>query len=220
MTLDYTCGLGIETGDRVSTSYGTGPYQVVHVSAPTYLAHYVGALVILPWPTVSLSLLPADPKDARSSYCYLGEIRQTVTEQGVRYFSNKDEIFVTKGAGNHAQLSLFAQQPAPPQPYAFQPGVNYACLDGELWHCPRCSADFNALRVPTIPTMVPGDPRGHNPPCPHCGSWPEPRYVIQPGEVISSFWVQNHGRMVTQYRAHHPERIAYLDTHPTKRKST
>lgn len=203
--------LGIATGDIVSTSYGTGPYEVWSVSPPKAEESFAGSIVRFPWQVVSLVLIkPGVPPKGDIGLYWINDIRRR--DDG-RYFSNGNEIYVTKTRQDKPmQMGLFSSSNSDkPVPHDYrQPGVNYDCLDLELWHCPKCQKDFNALTRPSAPTMVPGDPRGWRPLCPDCNHWPDAVFIIKDGEAFSAYSLTLHTRMIEQYRQFHPERIAYF----------
>lgn len=210
----YSAGLGIETGDRVvTTAWGTGPYDVWSVSPAHYISNAGGAIVVFPWPVVDLVVvLPGSP-DARSPF-FINEVHRA----GERYFSSTSEVFIEKGKSWYLAMSLFDVTEPEADLYRFQDGVDYSCMDGELWRCTRCGLDYNALTVPTVPHMIPGDPRGRRPTCPRCGGWPDALYIARDGERWGAYNLAMHCRMVEQYKLHAPERIAYLTDPAPKRK--
>jgi hypothetical protein len=183
------------------------------VSRPRYLSHSLGQIVVFPWPIVDLVVvLPGRTSDADAFY--IGEVHRA----GERYFTGRDEVVIEKGKAWYMAMSLFDVTEPDAEPYPFQDGVDYTCLDGDLWRCPRCGLDYNALTVPTVSYMIPGDPRGRRPTCPRCGGWPEPLYIVRDGENWSSFQLYLNCRMLEQYKLHAPERIAYLTGPAPKRK--
>lgn len=202
----YSSAMGIGTGDIVSTSYGTGPYEVWNVTKPRNIIESMGR-VILPWPVISLvCTLPDETALNEHTGYYINEVHR----EAERYFSGGDEVFVEKRSAGYVAMSLFSPMEDELPTYLFQSGVDYACFDGELWHCRRCTLDYNALTVPVVAGMIPGDPRGRRPECPRCGGWPEPLYMIRSGEKWGSYSVMMHGRMIEQYKQFAPERIAYM----------
>lgn len=212
----YSAGLGIETGDRIVTAWGTGPYDVWSVSPARYISQAACSIVVFPWPVVDLVVVLPGSTNAGSPF-FINEVHRS----GERYFSASDEVIIEKGQSWYLAMSLFDVVAPDADPYQFQDGVNYDCLDGELWRCPKCGLDYNALTVPTVPHMIPGDPRGRRPYCPRCGHWPDPLYIARDGDKWSSYQLHLHCRMVEQYREHAPERIAYLsqpDPTPKRKK--
>ena len=138
----YQEALGIATGDIITTSYGTGPYIVKRISGPSYVHQSISALVIWPYPVISLVLADTDPAYIRGLSCsaYINNIHR---EPDGRYLTDGgDEITVQRPASvTPGQMSLFA---ALISPYQFQPGVDYHAGDKRVWHCPYCGRDFNA----------------------------------------------------------------------------
>jgi hypothetical protein len=160
----YKKALGIAPGDIITTSYGTGPYEVWDISSPRYWHKHIGALVIWPWPVISLILFHADnPPETRSyHFAYINDIH---CDNGRWFTDNGDEIFVEKPQQPRAiQMSLPLTSQNTAVPYDFQPGVDYRAGDGRVFHCPQCSCDFNAVKT------------GHQPVFHDCGT----RYVSLP----------------------------------------
>ena len=202
----FTEYLGIKTGDIIRTSYHTGPYEVVAVTPPKVVELFISDLFIFPWPVVSLTLRDAKNASDRGNYGI-----SDIHREGDRYFSGGDEIFVEDPHnGGFHQIGLFGVEETSYATYAYQEGVNYEALDGELWKCGQCGKDYNGLFVPTVPDMVPGDPRGRRPTCPVCGGWPGHIYVVRPGEKWSTYMLYLQGRLVEQYNQFCPERLAYM----------
>lgn len=210
----FTEYLGIKTGDIVRPGYTSLIYEVVTVTPPYMYEKYVSNLVIFPEPVVSLVLRNAlEPGDR--NFGYINEVRRT--PEG-RYFSRLDELVIEReDASGFHQMGLFAVEETY-QGYPFQEGVNYDCLDGELWKCDKCGKDFNALYQPVVPDMIPGDPRGRHPLCPVCCHWASQIFVARAGEKWSGCQLNLHIRMVEQYKQHCPERIAYLLNPPPPTK--
>jgi len=133
--------LGIATGDIVTTSYGTGPYIVKRISGPSYIHQDISALVIWPYPVISLVLAYTDPTHTSSAY-----INNIHREPDGCYFTDGGrEITVQRPSSTSpGQLSLFATRNIPQ--YQFQSGVQYHAGDSRVWHCPYCGHDFNTER--------------------------------------------------------------------------
>jgi len=144
--------LGIATGDIVTTSYGTGPYIVKRISGPSYIHQDISALVIWPYPVISLVLAYTDPTHTSSAY-----INNIHREPDGRYLTDGGhEITVQRPiSATSGQMSLFAVRSIPQ--YQFQPGVDYHAGDSRVWHCPYCGHDFNAEKQGIC-----------GPACPHC----------------------------------------------------
>lgn len=162
--------LGICTGDIVTTSYGTGPYEVWGISGP-WLWKDGLYRTIYPQPVISLILLATGhtgPVRSRH-FCFIND----VLREGDRWFTLVgEEVFVRAPSQRPAlQVDMFRSYPADPPPYPFQEGVDYT-LQGRVWHCPHCGRDCNA------------DPPGllSPPRCPHCGREASTRIiVVRPG---------------------------------------
>ncbi len=153
----YQSALGISTGDIITTSYRTGPFVVVSIYGPTYFSRFGGDLVIRDYLVIGLGLAkPGEPLVARS---WVNDIRQ---ERDRWLTDTNDEVFVDGSGQSHAQqMDMFASQPPVPEPYAFDPDVDYRAA--HTWRCERCDRDYN------------GPPRAHgghltfNPMCDRCG---------------------------------------------------
>lgn len=207
-TKTFTSHLGIATDDVITTSWNTGPYTVWHVSDPTFVVNPAGCIVVLPYPVVYLTLiLPGRLPVNGNGFYYINDVYHI---DGNQYGSGGGTVTVERAQGSFVQMDMFSA-PAPLQTCVFTPGVDYTVMDGELWHCRYCQKDYNGLTVPTVPTMVPGDPRGRRPLCPHCEAWPEKIFIVQPGEKLNSYLIAMSVRMIAQYREFAPERIAYLE---------
>ena len=142
----YQTALGIQTGDIVSTSYGTGPYEVWSIRGPQYVERRgVGVWIIRTWPVVSLGLVKPGEQPAWHTSCPFFIIN-TVRQEGDRWFTDAgDEVFVTPSRVRFPlPVDMFRSFPPLPEPYLFQPGVDYQAGDGLVWRCERCGTDFNA----------------------------------------------------------------------------
>jgi len=144
--------LGIATGDIITTSHGTGPYIVKRISGPFYFRQNFTALIIWPYPVISLVLAYTDP--AHTASAYINNVHQ---EPDGRYLTDDgDEITVRRPASaTPVQMSLFVDGII--SQYQCQPGVDYHVGDCFVWHCPYCGRDFNAEK-----------PGICGPACPHC----------------------------------------------------
>lgn len=162
----YQEAFGICTGDIVTTSYGTGPYEVWSIFGPRL---WQGGLwrAIYPAPVISLGLLSMAHTGAVRS-CHMYGINDVLRE-GDRWFTLAgDEVFVRAPAKRPpSQVDMFKSYPPDPKPYPFQEGVDYTAGQRRVWHCPHCGRDCNA--EPPGPYAPP--------PCPHCG-WPASTRVI------------------------------------------
>lgn len=138
------CGLGIATGDVVTTSYGTGPYEVWDVHGPYLWTEGVGDLVIYRYPIISLTLIkPGEQRPGHQDHhFYINYIARV----GHRWLSGRDEIFVEKRQVS-GQMDLFGPTEKVPEPYPFQEGVDYSGPLGTTRHCWMCKRDFNAVRT-------------------------------------------------------------------------
>ena len=158
--------LGICTGDVVTTSYGTGPYEVWSISGPRLWREGLWR-TIYPAPVISLALLSTGHTGSvRSSQVYgINDVLQ----EGDRWLTlSGDEVFVRPPARRPLlQVDMFRSYPADPVPYPFQAGVDYT-LEERVWHCPTCGRDCNA------------DPPGPfaPPPCPYCGMPASTRVIV------------------------------------------
>lgn len=152
-----TTALGISTGDRIWTSYGTGGI-VTHISRPHYVDEYTSFRGIRTWPVVSVNY----DKD-----CTINDIRQ----EGDRWFTDTDdEIFIEKAHKTDLlQLDMFETVLEPCEPYEFREGVDYTL---NAWSCDKCG-DFNA-------EPESGDMRWHCPTCKRYGVYQ--LYVMPPRE--------------------------------------
>lgn len=155
----YKQALGIATGDIVTTSYDTGPYEVWGIHGPITWVQTLTSLVIWPWPVISLTLFepnyPPTRKDHRFSYI------NNIHREDHQWFNDMgNEIFVEKPPRpKPIQMGLFDQpEQAAPLPYTYQPGIDYYTGDGFVFHCPKCGADFNDTKT------------GYTPPFHNCGS--------------------------------------------------
>ncbi len=150
--------LGICTGDVVTTSYGTGPYEVWRISGPRLWRDGLWR-AIYPATVISLALLSTGHTGpVRSSdFCFIND----VLREGERWFTlSGNEVFVRPPTKRPLlQVDMFSSYPPDPQPYPYQAGVDYSAGDRRLWHCSYCGRDCNA--EPPGPYAPP--------PCPYCG---------------------------------------------------
>lgn len=141
----YKEALGIATGDIVSTSCGAGPYEVWSIWGPRYWIKNISSVVIWPWPIISLALFWVGYPPTRKGhhFSYLNNIHR----EGDCWFDDMGkEIFVGKpDKPNYIQAGLFVVQ-CLPEPYQFQPEVDYFAGDHYIFHCPGCGKDFNGIK--------------------------------------------------------------------------
>jgi hypothetical protein len=167
--------LGITIGDRVKTSYGTGPYRVESIWGPFWwtLSYH---LTVWPYPVISLGLSYVGVSGKHHEGLGINNIHQ----DGCRWFTDQgDEVFVEKDRKSvFRQLDIFSVLPSASSdqrtaPYKFDPSVDYSDQN-HVFHCWECHRDFN------------GDKwnGGYaNPHCPYCHAWVA-RTVIVMGRVI------------------------------------
>jgi hypothetical protein len=145
--------LGIETGDGVTTSYGSGPYVVIDVTAPFTHFEETFGVVILDHPEVCLTL--GAPGALKKGTCgWINNVRRV----GDRWFNAmNDEIFVSRAERAPVRPSTLLDLIDPPdrveelparEPYAFDPSVDYRAGSRRVWRCAACGADFNSDPVP------------------------------------------------------------------------
>lgn len=168
--------LGLAVGDIVLTEYGSGPYEIVDLSAPTY--YEIGSFTIAvhnDWLCTSLSLKLApghhlygtgrDKTDYGSSHIW--------RDDGDRWYDDVNcELYRLKKGTFSYQETLFAPIPVP---WRFAPGVDYG---NEVWNC-SSHGDYNC------------EPRnGCTGPCPVCGhSWKQRQvFVIPPRDPARRQW--------------------------------
>lgn len=144
--------LGIQTGDILKTSHGSGPFLVKSIHGPFTHFKEVSSIVILDHPEISLTL--ATPNSGRAGASgWISNVRRV----GDRWFSAmNDEILITRPEREPVQpVTLFdlidppdAVEELPMQPpYELNPAVDYQAGSRRVWHCESCKTDFNA--VPT-----------------------------------------------------------------------
>lgn len=149
----------LRVGMLISTSYGTGPYRIEQIGAPTYIDRYVGELLVRTWPVVGFVL--SRPGEHGPSYI------SGVRPLGDRWFTDQNDEVIVHGMDPAAppfQPSLFETAPALPAPYVFDPDVIYPGYTEGVdystsiwtWHCEKCGRDWN------------GKEKHYAPPCPHC----------------------------------------------------
>jgi hypothetical protein len=140
--------LGIRVGDIVTTSYGTGPYEVWEISAPRQLTSYPTALIIRTWPVVDLSLIPFEetPGHPERRFCGINDVRQ----EGDRWFTDRQDEVLVQASKRTLVLPIHPvySYPRLPEPYAFQQGVDYRAGHRQVWHCARCGRDWNEAKKP------------------------------------------------------------------------
>lgn len=151
----YRTALDLEVGDVVTTSYGTGPYEIETITAPYWFHRYPGDLFIHTVPMVSITCFDVGDVQRRDTdRSYINDIRRS----GERWLmSGKDELFVQKPINRPPmQIDMFYSYPAMPPPYPFDPSVDYS---KDAWKCDICNGDFNW--TPPVRNDLP-----HG--CPHC----------------------------------------------------
>lgn len=134
--------LGVSTGDIVTTSYNTGPYEVWDIQGPRlYSGGRYGPLFI--WRRPHMSLVFTTPGTSPPEGAEYPRINDVVHING-RWFSlgGRDELFVEHRSAA-GQISLFGPEEPTAEPYRFQEGVDYDA-EGRTWHCWACGRDFNA----------------------------------------------------------------------------
>lgn len=154
----FQSALGIETGDLVTTSNGTGPYDVWSISYSPFVQKYPDGLVVRDQPAICLTCISGLKDGPPGARFYLNHIR---LHEGRYLMDNGDEVFIRQRAkerpGLEFQIDMFSSNVQPGSPYSFQPGVNYDAGDGHVWQCAACGRDFNAERRDI-----------QRPRCPHC----------------------------------------------------
>jgi hypothetical protein len=163
----FKTALGIQTGDLVKTSYGTGPFEVWDISEPyNRIDRLDNTLAVFAYPMVSLVLVyPGDIGHAG----YINNVRQVADGWAT---PDGDRIFVERPAAASAlQLGLFQSHLPVPAPYQTRVGVDYEAGQRKVWHCNFCGLDFNA--APTA--------RHYPPDCPF-GCWQAPQPIELVGE--------------------------------------
>lgn len=167
--------LGVQTGDVVRTEFGpdriysSGPYEVWSIGGPVYVTDgpfYVtnswDAIVIRDYPVISLTCInPGHPQPDMYSLTWY-------RLEGSRYLDDRDgELFIVERAAQVFQADLFSANAPEPEPYPFDPNVEYR---GVLpaWKCVRgCGRDFNA----DYRRSAPGHHLTYSPACNHCGQY-------------------------------------------------
>ena len=159
----------IYAGDVVTTSYGTGPFEVAQVTGPRLWEDNHTSIIIWPYPVVSLLISYLDGKGEVIKGKY-GTISNVHKEPDGRYLTDvqrwgaleADEVKVLRrGEGRLIQLGLFAKGPDPEaEPYPFAEGVEYGA-DGTAWKCIGCGADFNGEREQHRPPWHEGCEKGY-----------------------------------------------------------
>lgn len=162
--MEINKALGISIGDKLTTSYGSGPYEVKSIWGAywwwTSLEANHDHVTIWQYPVASFTVSQNDKRD-----CYINHVHQ----DGNRWFSDSgDEIFVEKNfsAKKFHQIALFDFIDSIPddprrQPYRFDPDVDYSNQE-TVFQCWKCRRDFNGKKWNG----------GHaNPHCPYCNAW-------------------------------------------------
>ncbi len=143
----YREAFGIKVGDIVTTSYGTGPYEVWEISTPRQITSYPHALVIRAWPVVDLALIVSEraARHAERRFCGINDVRR---EKDCWLTDQLDEVLVQP---NERTLILpihpIYSYPPLPEPYGFQQGVDYLAGHRQVWHCARCGRDWNEVKL-------------------------------------------------------------------------
>ena len=138
--------LGIETGDIVRTSYGTGLYVVQSFFGPVYVTREIGAVVVRDHPEISLALSPLGKEQVGA---YINDVRRV----GDRWFTaQNDEVIVERPERAPVVATSLLDLIDPPDaveeipmpaPYQFDEAVDYEAGANRVWHCPTCGKDFN-----------------------------------------------------------------------------
>lgn len=160
----YKTVFGLETGDIVTTSYNTGPYEVIDLTAPRYVSSDFGSLFIHRFPI--FSIICGDPPGGHRQYPtplgnpagYLNGI--CFVDGRFLCWDGKDEVFVKKSKPLYDQvIDMFASYPMPvDKPYVWQAGVDYSA---QVFNCQHCGGiDFNYSGVVAWQC---------NPKCAQCG---------------------------------------------------
>lgn len=136
--------MGVELGDIVSTSYGTGPYEVTKITGPLYSDRDISDMVtIFPWPYMNLLCVGKSCRGEQQE-AFLNGYHQD--PQGRLVSTHGDLLTVIKQERRRPrQVSLFDPPDPIPGVYPWQPGVDYDSWD--LWNCRKCGADFNAPKT-------------------------------------------------------------------------
>lgn len=159
----YKTALGIEVGDLLTTSYGTGPEYVKDIHGP-YVTSEIGThLVLLPSPQISVSLQKLDM--SKHDWRGINGIRQ----DGNRWLTfNCSEVFIEKPAVRVAmQIDMFQSYPSTPPLYQRDKDVDYSIY---AWKCCKCDRDFNWK--PTTDWAMAT--------CPYCCHWTCKRLIELP----------------------------------------
>jgi len=159
--------IDLHVGDIVFTSYKTGPYEIMHVSRPSYF-YQLNILLIRTYPVVSLTVRELK---ASSGKGWLNNIRQM---EGRFLTDGDDEIFIQRRSAQPREQGMLFDDVDSGQPYRFQPGVDYSTAyharcaapelhisfsDWQVFHCRLCQRDFNGHRT------------AHVARCPDCQKW-------------------------------------------------
>ncbi len=137
--------LGIEVGDKVWQMIGTyqgTPYRVESIHGPYFWATGNIAVIVWPYPVVSLTLKSWNyPKD------YQRYGINDIHKDGDRWFTDQgDEVFVEKPKNRKIlQIDLFSFSKSKniySDAYKFSPDVDYSDPN-KVFKCKKCSLDFN-----------------------------------------------------------------------------
>ena len=166
--------LGIRVGDVITTSYGTGPFEVWSIYGPRCWDEGLN-WIIWTWPVISLKLITTEgnPRHGKCTvnsehyFSYINELRR----ENSRWFNTMgDEIFARPPRSGYPNLpvDIFLSYPPASAPYLFQDGVDYHAGYRRVWRCCRCGLDFN-----WEPTSRNGPPH-----CPRCNYIASTRLVM------------------------------------------
>lgn len=145
--------LGISVGDVVTTSYGSGPYEVKSVRPPQKFCKSIFSIVIRDHEVTSLVLRDLDGNCNTDSY--INNIRRV----GDRWATDmNDEVFVEKKNKLviiQPDLFAVAAKSDIPAEYQMQEGCDYRAGAGRIWHCEYCAKDFNSPEKQRLPYFCP-----------------------------------------------------------------
>lgn len=153
--------LGLKVGYIVTTSYGTGPYEVWAITAPRLVTSYPNALIVRAWPVVDLALIVPQEAARHSERRFYGI--NSVRQQEGRWLTDQLDEVLVQPSREPLLLPIHPTYSYPPlpEPYPFQRGVDYRAGHRQVWHCARCGLDWNEARRP----------RWEAASCPACQGW-------------------------------------------------